>query len=347
MEVTSVAITGVSGRIGQALLRALAGDPAVDRVVGVDVEDPALRLPLLEFHPGDVAEADLKPLFEGVDVVVHLAFLMEPLPDEGAMERVNVEGTRRVLDAAAAATGVGKVVLVSSGAAYGAWPNNPTPITEDGPLRPNRDFAYAVHLAEAERVLGEWRDEHPGVVTTVLRPAFVLGGDTPAAIRTVVRGRLPFRVRDGVADVQYVHVDDVASAVALAVRQELEGVYNVAPDGWIPHDEAAALGGHVPRIAVSADVADRMLTRLWRSGVGDVPPGLVPFMVHPCVLANDRLKAAGWKPDHSNEDAVIALLEETGEVTIAPNRARQVAVVAGAAAAVVAVGFTALRRWRR
>ena len=78
------------------------------------------------------------------------------------MARVNVGGTRRVLEAAGAA-GLGKVVLVSSAAVYGAWPNNPVPLTEDAPLRPNPGFPLGVHKAELERLLAEWALARPAV----------------------------------------------------------------------------------------------------------------------------------------------------------------------------------------
>ena len=83
---------------------------------------------------------------------------------------MNVEGTRRVLDAAAA-VGVRKIVRLSTTAAYGAWATNPLPLTEDAPLRPNPGFTSAVHAAEVERLLAEWQHDHPNVTITMLRGA--------------------------------------------------------------------------------------------------------------------------------------------------------------------------------
>lgn len=342
---TYVAVTGISGRVGQSLLHLLEDRPGVERIVGFDTREPALRPRSLEFHAVDVARADLKPLMEGAEVLVHLAFLLTPLPDEQVMARVNVDGTRRVLDAAAAA-GIRKVVLVSSATVYGAWPGNPVPVTEDAPLRPNPGFSFAVQKAETERLLAEWREEHPGVTTTVLRPAFVLDRETPAFVQALVRGRLPVRVADAAPPVQYVHVDDVASAVALAVEQDLPGVYNVAADGWLSTEEAAALAGHVPRLAVSADLADRILRRLWSAGISDVPPGMVPYLTHPWVVAVDRLRAAGWEPRHSNEEAVVACLEALGPPG-ARSRAVRAGVAAGAVGAAAGIAWGVLRRRAR
>lgn len=345
MEMIDVAITGVSGRAGRRLLALLADDDAVARLVGIDLREPAVRPKALEFHALDIGSADLKAVLEDVDVVVHLAAVLDPVPDEQAMARVNVEGTRRVLDAAAA-TGVSKVVYASSAYVYGAHGDNPIPLTEDVTLRPNAGFTFAVHKAEAERLLAEWADEHPGVVTAVLRPPFVLGGGTPASVRALVRGRRPVRVRGGAPEVQYLHVDDLGSALALAVTGDLAGVYNVAPDGWVAHDEAAALAGWVPRVSVSGDVAERLAARLWTAGIGDVPPGLVALQQYPCVVANSRLAAAGWSPSHTSEEAILAVLEEEGGASNRSNRALKAAVAGGALAAIGTAAWAIIRRRR-
>ena len=77
-------------------------------------------------HGVDVAGTELKPLLEGVDTVVHLAAVVDPIVDDTLMARVNVHATRRLLEAAGA-VGVRKIVRVSTAAAYGAWSTNPLP----------------------------------------------------------------------------------------------------------------------------------------------------------------------------------------------------------------------------
>ena len=301
----TVVITGVSGFLGQAVLRRLAGSPAVGRVVGLDVREPGFRPRGLQFHLVDVTGSDLAPLFEGADVLVHLAGVHDAIPDEELMARVNVGGTRRVLDAAASA-GVSKVVLVSSAAVYGAWPNNPIPLNEDAPLRPNPGFPLGVHKAELERLLAEWALARPAVTTTVLRPAFVLGARADHAIARLIRARVPLTVGGSVAPVQFVHEDDATEAIALAVERDLPGVFNVAADGWLSRDELRALLGRKVQPAVGPELMERALRRLFTAGLVDVPPSEVPYLVHPWVVAIDRLRAAGWAPRHTNEETILA-----------------------------------------
>ena len=117
---------------------------------------------------------------------------------------------------------------LSSATVYGAWPDNQIPLTEDSPLRPNPEFAYAVGKAEAERALAEWAEDHPDTRVAVLRPAVTVGSPEPL-YEALGATRAP-GAGDGRRPVQYLHVDDLADAVILAWERRLSGVYNVAPD---------------------------------------------------------------------------------------------------------------------
>ncbi len=304
MSGTTIAVTGASGLLGQRLLPLLDAMPEVERIVGFDVREPARRTRKLEFHCADIAGTDIEHLIGSADVVVHLAAVTGCMPDEALMERVNVGGTRRVLEAASA-VGVRKIVRASSAAVYGAWPNNAVPLSENAPLRPNPGFTPAIHDAENERLLGEWHALHPSTVVTTLRVAPVLGPGAHTLFAAVATGRPPVVVRGATPPVQVVHVDDAASALALVVARDLPGPYNVAADSWIAHDDAAGL---VPRRLMPPlpyEAAERFLAGLWAGGLGDAPPSVLPYLVHPWVIANDRLREAGWVPRHTNEEAIL------------------------------------------
>jgi UDP-glucose 4-epimerase len=339
MGVHSVAVTGASGLVGRHLLPVLASHPDVDRVLGLDVREPERRPRAVEFARVDIAGTELKPLLEGIDVVVHLAGVVDPVPDVALMARVNVEGTRHVLDAAAS-VGARRIVRISSATVYGAWANNPLPLTEDAALRPNPDFSPAVQGAEVERLLAEWRGAHPEVTVTTLRSAPVVGPGAERLPARILLGRPPLRVRGASAPVQVVHVDDLASALALVATRDLPGTFNVAADGWLEADEARALIGRAPAPALPAEVLERWLRRTWDLGIGDIPAGVVPYLAQPWVIANDRLRAAGWAPEHGNADAIAEA------VTAFPPRDTRPAIAAGGLL-LVAGTAVALRRRRR
>jgi UDP-glucose 4-epimerase len=326
-----VAVTGVSGVLAQRLLPLLDANPSIDRIVGLDVRDPARFARKLEFQRVDVHGADLVPYLRGVNAVVHLALAMDPmLDDEALARRVHVDGTRRLLDAAATAN-VAKFVIPSTTAVYGAWANNPVPLTEDAPLRPSPGFFAASVIAECERLVGEWAGPQTGRVGTRLRLAPVVGAGVHSLFASIALGHAPVRVRGAAPPVQVVHVDDAATALELAAVGDVSGALNVACDGWLDADEAAALvpGRRPP--GVPYDVAERYLAATWSTGIGDAPPSVLPYLVHPWVVANDRCKAAGWKPRHSNDEAIL-LSTPVGERSVVP-------WLAGAGALATGVGL--------
>ena len=231
-------------------------------------------------------------------------------------------------------------VYVSSAMVYGAWPNNPVPLTEDAPIRPNPGFGYATGKAEAERIALEWRDATPGSRLAVLRPVTVLGGENGRLTR-LLRDVLPTGVGDAVPPVQYLHRDDLVDAVALACEAELDGVFNVAPDGWMSEEQARALTAGPLRVRLPARVRRRV------PGLGpNVPPDVLPYLVHPWVVANDRLRAAGWTPRYTSEEAFVAGAGVPGWQSLSLGR-RQAIAFGGVGAAVAGAVAGAVALYRR
>ena len=231
----------------------------------------------------------------------------------------------------------GRVVYTSSAMVYGAWPNNPVPLTEDAPLRPNPGFAYATAKAESERVAVEWREANTGARLAMLRPATVLGSERDRMTR-LLRDALPAGVADPIPPVQYLHGDDLADAVVLACTRELDGVFNVAPDGWMSEDEAKAL--------TAGPVTVRLPRRLQPWLGPDIPKDVLPYLVHPWVVANDRLRAEGWTPRYSSEEAFVAGAGVPRWQSLSLGR-RQAIALGGAATAVAAAAAAAVAAYRR
>jgi len=325
----AVAVTGAAGFIGSRLVPALA-TAGVGRIVGLDMRDPLRTVAGYEHHLVDVAGRELGTVLRDCDTVVHLAAVTDPIVDDALMARVNVEGTRRVLDAAAR-VGVRKIVRVSTAAVYGAWATNPVPLTEDAPLRPNPGFGPAVHAAEVERLLHEWAREHEAVIT-VLRAAPVLGAGAEHLFARLLAGWRRPRVRGEGAPVQVVHVDDLVAALVQTVTTDQPGVFDVAAPGWLGADEARALLARGSLPAAPFDVVRRVLVRSWRAGLVDVPPAVLPYLVQPWVIATDRLEATGWRAAHTNEETLLETHDALGRDAIPAT------TIAGAAAGAVAVG---------
>lgn len=347
---TTVAVTGAEGGIGRRLVDLLLDAPETTRVIGIDVAAPdGPARPHLERLRMDVRDPALAERLSGVDVVVHLAFRSDPSHDEAASHAVNVGGTRNVFEAAASA-GVRKAIHVSSALVYGAHPDNPLPLDEDQPLRPNAPFGFAEHQAEVERWLWPWADRHPRLMVTVLRPSVVAGPGLSNLVSRQLDAPRFNAVRGHKPPIQFIHVEDLATALHHVVRHDLPGVFNVSSEGWLSFDEVTAISGRAV-LEVPEELAFSLTDRLWRLGLGAAPAGQVPYLMHPWVVSVDRLLATGWRPHRSNRDALAEMAgEHADELVLGPIRTRRSLVrnAALTAAVVGAVGLgTAVTRRRR
>jgi nucleoside-diphosphate-sugar epimerase len=336
--VRTVILTGVSGRLGQRVLARLQADPGVEEVIGLDHRPPVAGAPKLRFHLADLAVDDLKPIFEDGDALIHTDWPIGTPRRARVAEQDAVDRTRRLLEAAGDA-GVGQIVHVSSATVYGAWPDNPMPLTEDATLRPNPSAGFAAAHAEVERLLVEWRADHPSARVVVLRPTVTLapgGADW-----------LTLALATGARPAQYLAIDDLAEAIATALHADTEGVFNVAPDGWVKEEVAADLvGGR--RLPLPDRIAARVSRAMWHVGLSSAVPAYAPYRQHPWIVANDRLKALGWRATSTNEEAVVA--SGVGSWWGRLSAKRRQAVVLGASAAVLGLattGVVALVRRRR
>lgn len=312
-------ISGASGRTGRRLLALLQEHPDVARVDTVDAGAPV---------------ADLKAALAGADVLVHLG---DATAIGGVLE-------------AAASSPVSVVVSRSSASVYGAWSDNRVPLTEDVPLRPNPGFDFAIEHAEAERLVAEWAEEHPSVRVAVLRPVPVVAPGKESWESNVLGRPSSLRRSESLPPVQFLHVDDAAAAFAHAVVADVRGTYNLAPDGFVSGETARALATSgrltVPLPDRVAAVAERWA---WRLGWGGAPAPAVPYLVHPWVVANDRLTATGWRPVHTNEEALVAARKGSWWRELSPKRRQELAlsVSGGVGALAVGGGVLALRRARK
>ncbi len=343
-------MSGAAGAAADVVVESLRAAEGVDAVT-VLAPRPRAGAPASSGAPHaehvvDLVYADLALHVADADVLVHLGAGVDDVdPTQLAPGRLVDEG--RAVLAAATAAGVQRVVLVSSTTVYGAWPKNPVPLTEDAVLRPNHGLTLAVECAELERLVADWADDDPGARTaTVLRAAPVVADDAPDWLTRALRAALELPVADHDPPTQFLHAQDLASAVVLGVLGGITQVVNVAPDGWLTGGDRRALDSR-PRLRLGERVGAAVADARWKLGLAPAPAVLLPYATHPWVVANDRLRAAGWEATTSNEEAYVAAFRAGPWATLSPAR-RQELALAGAGAGIVgaafAVGYAALRR---
>jgi nucleoside-diphosphate-sugar epimerase len=308
----TVAVTGPTGDIGRALLRVLERDTRVGKVLGMarrEFDPASMGLTKTEYRRGDVLDAAaVRRLVIGADVVVHLAFIIVGGREE--TREINLEGSRTVFAAAAKAKRVQRLVYTSSVAAYGFHGDNPQPLTEDVPVRGTDSFYYSAQKAELEATL---RDTVDGAKlgTYVFRPSIVAGGDAtmlieqiPAVLRHLPLGPV---VPDPGVPFQLVHQDDVARALAAAIRGDgPPGIYNLAGPGELrAADLAHALGWpSVPIPGLAATLAaETTRLPLMPAKLKWLNTMRVPVLMD-TTAAREQL---GWEPRHD----AAAVLEQT------------------------------------
>ncbi|RMF32564.1 MAG: NAD-dependent epimerase/dehydratase family protein [Chloroflexi bacterium] len=302
---TVVAVTGISGHVGRGLLPLLEQDPTVERIIGIDLVPPAQGGTKVEFHRADVRDEGIVALFQGADVVVHLAFILflRPGQPDDWPDEVNIGGSQNVARAAAQA-GVRRFVTLSSLLAYGGRPDNPIPILESYPLRGRLDFFYSRAKVMLERFLARFAREHPEMTVTILRACGVMGPRADPDRMAGYTTRPFFAIRNG-PPMQMVHEEDVATAIHLAVRRDLPGAYNLAPDDWVKMaDVMRAIGWPVLELPYGLV---RLLTSLaYRTGRSLIHPKMLDELRYPIILSNVRLRAQGWAPRYSSRETFYA-----------------------------------------
>lgn len=326
---TRVAITGVTGTAGPPLLRRLSQHPQVEAITALGRTAPEDLPPKVRFCSADVRDrARLHHVLQGVDTVVHLAFdLYGVVAGEGSLFRTNVVGTRNVGEAAVAA-GARRIVYTSSAAVYGFHPDNPQPLCEDDPLRASSRHFYARQKAQAELLLAELTERN-GIELYVFRPGAIVGPHAAGALasrlpgplrqagRSLLRRMAAAGMRPALPvpplPVQFLHEDDVAQALELAVLGAgPPGVYNLAGDGAVHGEEAVRLLGFralpLPRLA--SEVGARALSAL----PSPVPATrwFEPF-TEPQVLDSTRAHTRlDWRPESDSRGALRATREAIG-----------------------------------
>jgi len=352
----TVALVGALHPAARELALALEDDPEVERVLGLSRHEPPLLGPKFEFvqaGPGDPAFAEA---LAGVDTLVLFPLIdAADRNEEGRRARV-LEGTRRSLEAAA---GAATVVLWSSGVVYGAHPDNPVPIPETQPARPNPEFPAAGILADSERVAlaaGGSRDlteservaleaaPGDGPTVVVLRGAGVWAPAWGTFLARSLMAPAMVGVRGQDPPLQALAPADAVSALVLATSGRLQGVYNVAPDDWVGAKEAARAAGR-RRLEVPQRVAQSTAERLWQAGMSPATAGELAFQTHPWVLDNARLRSAGWAPTRSSAEAFAEAGGQKPEgVLVGGVQIRRSDVFRGAAATLALAAAVAVAR---
>lgn len=293
-----VALTGVAGALGSALLRELEADRRYYKVVAIDLRKPSFPLIKTRFHKIDLtlpdSDAQIAAVLRGesVDTLVHLAFLGNFTHRAAWAHELESIGTMHVLNACYESP-VTRYVHWGHSICYGARADNSAYLREDHPLARNHDAegTFFLDKIDAEEQVRRFAQERPGVAVTVLRvaPLVYPGGEN--FISRLLQGRTVPVLMGYDPLVQLVHLDDAVQAFKRVTDETHPGVYNIASDGVLPLRTIVGLLGQVP-VPVPWILARRVAGFLWMGQVVDVPPSFLNFLRYPCVMDTTRARTA-------------------------------------------------------
>lgn len=327
---TTVAVTGVSGFIGDAIARRYADAGATVRGLDRRLPDPTDPLtpdtdPRVEYVVGDVTRpADLRRLVQGADIVIHTAAIVAESGDWRDFDRVNAQAPRWVALAAREA-GAQSFVHLSSVMVHGF--DFPDGVAEDGPL----DHAanpYCATKIRAEHLLRGI--DRPGDFNIhIVRPGDVYGPySTPWIVRPVQHMREGTFLYVSPSAINHVYIDNLVDAIetVVAAGDALSGVPVIATDGVAtPSREfygyyadlvgmrfAPTVPGWLAEPAVGALAA--VLPRGLRRRL-DLDRESIRYLRRHAAYDTGRLRGLGWSPKVSlteGRDRTAAWLRQVG-----------------------------------
>jgi UDP-glucose 4-epimerase len=304
----SVLVTGGAGYIGRLLVSELAADRReLESIVSFDLRPTpdSDRLSGVAYVAGDIRTTDLADLLHEhrVDTVVHLAAIVTPSAEQSRelMYEVDVGGTQKVVTACLAGD-AHRLIVTSSGAAYGYYHDNPQPLHEDDALRGNPEFAYSDHKRIVEELLGRARDAHPELEQLVFRVGTILGESTRNQITDIFDRPRILGVMGSDTPFVFIWDRDVVACLARGVHEGGQGVYNLTGGGVLTLAEIAGIVGK-PYLALPAPLIRGALGLLHPLGLSQYGPEQVDFLRYRPVLANEKLvKEFGFRPRKSTRE---------------------------------------------
>jgi UDP-glucose 4-epimerase len=308
---TTLAITGINSYFARMVLPKLEGDPDIKKIVGIDVAPLERDVKKVEFFREDVRSKELPGLLKGVDTVLHLAFIVEEIHDKKKTHEINIDGSKNVFRSCAA-SGVKKIIYTSSIAAYGAHPDNPIGITEEYPLVENKDSYYSTDKVAVERFLRDFREKHPEIIITVLRPPIIIGPNLRNVFREMWEKKIALIPKERDIPMQFLHEDDLGEALYLSVKKDIPGTFNIASDDSSSMLRLYEIAG-IKTIRVLTKRLKRLTNLLFALRLYHSSQGWVSLGEFPIVVSNEQFKKkAGWQPNYTTEGAFRDLMKSIG-----------------------------------
>ncbi len=305
-----VALTGASSFLGSNLIGLLEEDERIDRIVTLDIHKVGTAGPKTRSYEVDLAqpstEARLSEILatERVDTFVHLAFLSSPSHATAWAHELESVGTMQALVAARHAQ-VRKLVLGSSTLLYGAHPSNPNFLSENHPLRADREENFFADKIAAEAEAKKFAKSAPGSVVTTLRMAPIVGPTVKNFVTRYLARKIVPTMMGFDPLLQFLHEVDAIAALKLAVDRDVPGVYNIVGDGVLPLSTVTKLAGRIA-LPIPHPIAESLTALGWVTQLALAPPTFLKYLRFLCVADGEKARAKmGFVPAYTTREALV------------------------------------------
>jgi len=181
-------------------------------------------------------------------------------------------------------------LYTSSTTAYGFYPDNDQPLTEESPLRGNDDLTYAKNKKEIEAIMQEFIKKHPEISVTIVRPCFVVGPGFKNPVAEHLQKKLvmmPAKTRPW----QFVHEDDLILVMAQLLEKKIAGAFNVTGEGTMTFSEMIKMLGNI-QIPIPWPIIYPLNNLSWflrMTFMTKFPSPGMRMMVNPWIASSEKL----------------------------------------------------------
>ncbi len=282
-----VLIPGIASKIGNIVAEELLSEG--HEVIGIDRRQWFSAPKAIEMHQIDIRKRAAEDVFRRVrpEAVIHMATVTHLVARTEERYRINLGGTRAVFEHCRA-HGVKHAIFVGRHTYYGAGPDTALYHAEDEPPMAVTTFPELADLVAADLYAATALWRHPELVTTVLRICYTLGPTGSGTLAAFLRGPRVPTILGFDPLFQFMHEKDVASAICLALKARIRGVYNVSGPQPLPLSVIIREAGR-SMVPLPEFVFRNVLGRF---GLPKLPPGAVSHIKYPVVVDSAAFRAA-------------------------------------------------------
>ncbi len=299
-----VLVTGICGRLGKELCRALHRE---HQVVGVDRRPFAERPKDVIHVPVDLRKRQLQDVFrtERPDAVIHLGVMHDPRMSAAEHHEWNVVGLGKLLEYAAKYE-VKKLIVLSSANVYGPAPDNPQFLDEGRPLLSGARANSMRDLIDVDTLTQGFFWKHPSTETVILRPVHILGKVRNAPSNYFRLSPTPTLLGFDPM-VQVMHELDVIQCLTRSLAPGVRGIFNVAGPDALPLSEAIRLAGRTA-LPVPHSLLTSMMKKMWSLRLTNFPVPELDHIRYVCMVRDERAREAlGYAPRFGIKETMRAI----------------------------------------